>query len=51
VTPLDVRTIALGRTSLERHFVFEIAACVERFTAERPNHGAKWLPKLIAAIA
>jgi len=43
--------VIFGRTSLERHFVFNIADCIERFTGERPNHGTKWLPKLIAAIA
>jgi hypothetical protein len=50
-TPQNLRQWAFGPKAIERLFVFAVADCVERFTGERPNHGASWLPKLIAAIA
>ena len=34
--------------SVEHHFIFMMVDCVERYTGERPNHGEKWFPKLMA---
>ena len=51
ITPHEARAVIFGRTALERHLIFKVADCVERFTGERPNHGKRWLPKMIATIA
>ena len=48
VTPHDVLEIGFWRISVERHFIFMMVDCVERYTGERPNHGEKWFPKLMA---
>jgi hypothetical protein len=51
LSPRTLRRWMFGPKVAERLFVFAVADCVERYTGERPNHGARWLSKLIAAIA
>jgi hypothetical protein len=33
---------------VDDHFIFMMVDCVERYTGERPDHGEKWFPKLMA---
>jgi hypothetical protein len=45
------RDLYKGRTSIERAFVRDLAEFVERYKGKRPNHGKKWLPKLVKVCA
>jgi hypothetical protein len=45
------RDLYKGRTFIERAFVRDLAEFIELYKRERPNHGKKWLPKLVKICA
>src|SRR6516165_2761535 len=45
------RDLYKGRTPVERAFVRDLVEFVERFKGKPPNHGKKWLPKLVKVCA